>query len=118
MRETVMRPSILLPVLASLLATSAAAVPPLPPPEAIVAEYARAVDGARMKRTIEKLVSFGTRHTLSSQTDPKRGIGASLNWTQSQFRRFGLPTERPCDMVTGRRIPTPARVCNMIAIQR
>ena len=31
----------------------------------------------RMKATVEKLVSFGTRHTLSSQTDPKRGIGAA-----------------------------------------
>src|SRR5918997_1871935 len=112
MRETVMRPSILLPVLASLLATSAAAVPPLPPPEAIVAEYARAVDGARMKRTIEKLVSFGTRHTLSSQTDPKRGIGASVRWAEAEMKSFGLQTLQVCDTVTGRRIPTPARVCN------
>jgi hypothetical protein len=33
-------------------------------------------------------VSFGTRHTLSSQTDPKRGIGASLRWTEAEFRRY------------------------------
>jgi hypothetical protein len=63
-------------------------------------------------------VSFGTRHTLSSQTDPKRGIGAALNWTQVQFKSFGLPTERPCDTVTGKRVPNPTRVCDMIAIQR
>ena len=71
-----------------------------------------------MKRTVEKLVSFGTRHTLSSQTDPKRGIGAALNWTKGQFESFGLPTERPCDTFTGNRIPTPTRVCDQIAIQR
>src|SRR5215469_9377537 len=31
----------------------------------------------RIQATIEKLVSFGTRHTASSQTDPVRGIGAA-----------------------------------------
>ena len=36
----------------------------------------RAPDPARLKATVEKLVRFGTRHTLSSATDPKRGIGA------------------------------------------
>ena len=76
------------------------------------------ISGAQMKQTVAKLVSFGTRHTLSSQTDPKRGIGAALNWTKGQFESFGLPTERPCDTVTGRRVPNPTRVCDMIAIQR
>ena len=104
-----------LPLLAS---TAAIATPPLPPPEAVVAEYARGVDAMRMKRDVEALVSFGTRHTLSSQTDPRRGIGAALDWTEGQFKSFGLPTVRPCDTVTGRRVPTPTRVCNMVAIQR
>ena len=76
-----------------------------------------------MKRTVEKLVSFGTRHTLSSQTDPKRGIGAALDWTESEFeysKACGgcLTTCQPCDTVTGRRIPTPTRVCDIVAIQR
>jgi len=105
-------------VVATLATGTANAVPPLPGPEAIVAEYARPVDGQRMKRDVEKLVSFGTRHTLSSQTDPKRGIGAALDWTDAQFRSFGLPTVRVCDTVTGRRIPEPTRVCNAVAIQR
>lgn len=73
---------------------------------------------ARLKATVEKLVSFGTRHTLSSQTDPNRGIGAALNWGQAQFRAFGLPTERPCETFTGERLPAPTRVCDMVAIQR
>ena len=76
------------------------------------------VSGERMKQTVAKLVSFGTRHTLSSQTDPKRGIGAALDWTKSRFESFGLPTVRPCDTVTGKRVPTPTRVCDMVAIQR
>ena len=89
-----------------------------PSPDSKLREMIQPVSGAEMKRTVEKLVSFGTRHTLSSQTDPKRGIGAALEWTQGQFRSLGLPTERPCDTFTGSRIPSPTRVCDMIAIQR
>ena len=40
----------------------------------------REIDPERIKATILKLVSFGTRHTASSQTDPVRGIGAATNW--------------------------------------
>jgi hypothetical protein len=99
--------------------TSASAVPPLPPPEAKVAEFARQVDAARMKATVEKLVSFGTRHTLSSQTDPKRGIGASVRWAEAEMKKLGLETLQTCDTVTKLpRIPTPTKICNAVAIQR
>jgi len=110
------RPSTLL---IALLATSAAAAtPPLPPPEAKVAEIARNVDAARMRSTVAKLVSFGTRHTLSSQTDPKRGIGAAVRWAEAEMKKLGLETLQTCDTVTGRRVPTPTKVCNAVAIQR
>ncbi|GAA4755575.1 M20/M25/M40 family metallo-hydrolase [Sphingomonas daechungensis] len=89
-----------------------------PSPDARLKEIIAPVSGAQMKQTVTKLVSFGTRHTLSSQADPERGIGAALTWTEGQFKSFGLPTERPCDTVTGKRVPTPTRVCDMIAIQR
>jgi len=46
------------------------------------------VDPDRIKATILKLVSFGTRHTLSSQTDPNRGIGAARNWIADEMRRY------------------------------
>ncbi len=110
-----MRFSVLL--LPLLIAGPALAVPPLPAPEDIVAEHARQVDSARMKRTVEKLVSFGTRHTLSSQTDKRRGIGAALKWTERQFKRTGLETFQVCDGATGRRIPVTTRVCDVVAIQ-
>ena len=55
-----------------LAAASALATPVLAAPAA--------PDAARLKATVEKLVSFGTRHTLSSATDPKRGIGAARAW--------------------------------------
>jgi Zn-dependent M28 family amino/carboxypeptidase len=103
---------------AALLSATASAVPPLPGPEAKVAEIARAVDAAKMRATVAKLVGFGTRHTLSSQTDPRRGIGAAVRWAEAEMKGFGLETLQTCDTVTGRRVPTPTEVCNAVAIQR
>ena len=100
-----------------MLASPALAVPPLPGPEDIVAEHARQVDSARMKRTVQKLVSFGTRHTLSSQTDKRRGIGAALKWMEREFKRTGLETFQVCDGATGRRIPVTTLICDVVAIQ-
>jgi peptidase M28-like protein len=87
-------------------------------------EAADEVSEQRLRATVQKLVSFGTRHTLSSQTDPKRGIGAALKWTEEEFRRYSracgtcLQIERPSDTVTGRRVPNPTKVTDVIAIQR
>ena len=97
------------------LLLSAAAPPSV---DAKLKQIVEPVSGPQMKRTVEKLVSFGTRHTLSSQTDPKRGIGAAVRWAEAEMESFGLPTLQTCDTVTGRRIPTPTRVCNAVAIQR
>jgi hypothetical protein len=100
----------------SCLALIGAAPPPSP--DAKLRSIVAPVSATRMKATVEKLVSFGTRHTLSSQTDPKRGIGAALDWGQAQFEALGLPTVRPCDTFTGERVPSPTRICDMVAIQR
>lgn len=85
---------------------------------------AEAVSQERLKGDVEKLVSFGTRHTLSSQTDPKRGIGAAVDWGLEEFRRIGakcggcLEVLPVGETVTGPRIPTPTLVRNAVAIQR
>ena len=87
-------------------------------------EIADTVSQERIRAVVEKLVSFGTRHTLSSQTDPRRGIGAALRWTEAEFGRYSracggcLRIEKPSDVVTGRRVPVPTRVTNVFAIQR
>jgi Peptidase family M28 len=94
------------------------AAPPPPSPDAKLRAIVAPVSQAQLRHSIETLVSFGTRHTLSSQTDPKRGIGAALNWAQTQFESDGLTTVRPCDTFQGSRIPTPTRICDMVAIQR
>ncbi|KAL0072217.1 hypothetical protein AAF712_001142 [Marasmius tenuissimus] len=46
------------------------------------------VDPARIEAIVEKLVSFGTRNTLSSQTNATRGIGAARDWIADQMRTF------------------------------
>jgi len=52
--------------------------------EKMVAE----VNADSLKSTILKLVSFGTRNTLSTQADPKRGIGAARQWVLSRFNEY------------------------------
>ena len=77
------------------------------------------VSGAEMKKTVTKLVGFGTRHTLSSQTDPRRGIGASVRWVEARMKAMGLETLQACDMVTKPpRTPTPTKVCDAVGILR
>ena len=100
-----------------LLAAAMIAASPSPQ-DARLARIAAAVDAARMKATVERLVGFGTRHTLSSQTNPKRGIGAAVRWSEGEMKKLGLEVLQTCDTVTGRRVPTPTKVCNAVAIQR
>ena len=84
------------------------------------------VSQQRLKADVEKLVSFGTRHTLSSQTDPKRGIGAAVDWGLEEFRRIGAKCGGCLEVLPvgevvqpdGRRIPTATLVRNAVAIQR
>lgn len=79
---------------------------------------------ARLRSDVEALVSFGTRHTLSSADDPKRGIGAARRWAEGEFRKTGaacgncLEIVLPEKMVQGDRIPQPVRIVNVVAIQR
>jgi Zn-dependent M28 family amino/carboxypeptidase len=87
-------------------------------------QIAADVSAERLRATVEKLVSFGTRHTLSSQTDPKRGIGAALRWTEQEFRRYSkacggcLTIATPSAVVTGERVPNQTKVTDVLAIQR
>ena len=87
--------SMLLAVL--LFATAATAQPP----SAGCAAAAQIVSAGQRRAdegTVEKLVSFGTRHTLSSQTDPKRGhrrgarTGPKASSRSWAFRRCGRAT--------------------------
>ena len=82
------------------------------------------VSEARLRADIDALVSFGTRHTMSVQDHPTRGIGAARRWGEGEFRKVSeacggcLEIVLPERMVEGRRIPTPTRLVNVAAIQR
>ncbi len=83
------------------------------------------VSQERLRATVERLVGFGTRHTLSARDHPTRGIGAALTWTEGEFSRYSrdcggcLQVLRTGDTVTRPpRIPNPTLVENVIAIQR
>lgn len=100
------------------------ALPALLIPAVAVAADDPAVSEARMRADVEKLVSFGTRHTLSSDTDPRRGIGAARRWAASELRKTSracrncLEVVMPEAMVSGTRIPTPVKMVDVVAIQR
>ena len=85
------------------------------------------VSAERIRANIEKLVSFGTRLTLSAQ-DPAsiaagRGIGAAREWIKSEFERYskdcGGCLEVKTDSFTepaGDRIPQPTEITNVYAV--
>ncbi|WP_057884433.1 M20/M25/M40 family metallo-hydrolase [Tsuneonella troitsensis] len=82
------------------------------------------VSEARLKADVERLVAFGTRHTLSEQDNPTRGIGAAVDWGAATFRAISadcgncLEVVLPERMIEGNRIPAPVRLRNAVAIQR
>src|SRR6185369_17142603 len=51
-----------------------------------IVKMVREVSAKNIEATIRKLVSFGTRNTLSSQDDPKRGIGAARDSIYGEFQ--------------------------------
>jgi Zn-dependent M28 family amino/carboxypeptidase len=110
----------------TLLTTGAAAAADAPPPHepAALHEIADQVSADELKATITKLVGFGTRHTLSDTKSDKRGIGAARRWVHSRFEAFSkecggcLTIETPSQTVTGKRIPQPTEIVDVVAIQR
>jgi hypothetical protein len=106
------------------LAAAFIASPALADNHAEESHPAESVSEDRLKSDVESLVSFGTRHTLSSQDDPVRGIGAARKWGEAEFRKTSdacggcLEIILPERMVQGRRIPEPTRLVNVVAIQR
>jgi Zn-dependent M28 family amino/carboxypeptidase len=91
-------------------------------PPADVRRMLGQISAANLRRDDLKLVSFGTRHTLSSQTDPNRGIGAARDWIKSQFDqdaatsggRMTVQLQSYVQPVASR-IPTPTVITNVIA---
>lgn len=86
---------------------------------------AAAVSASRIQQDIEKLVSFGTRHTLSETKSDTRGIGAARRWIKQEFEAISkecggcLEVYFLGETIEGeKRIPEATEVVNVIAIQR
>ncbi|MGC5796781.1 M20/M25/M40 family metallo-hydrolase [Sphingomonas sp. NFX23] len=100
-----------MPIFAVPLLLAAAA--PYPAPSSV-----------RLKADVTAMVGFGTRHTASITTDPKRGIGAARNWAASRFQEIAatcggcITVDRISRRFTGPRAPTGVVVEDVLGIQK
>ena len=103
----------------------AAPVTTAPADPAIAGALAQ-ISEARIRQTIEKLVGFGTRDTISSmETDlpPGQGVTAAADWIASQFEEISkdcggcLEVKRDTFIQPAAdRIPKPTTITNVYAI--
>jgi len=83
------------------------------------------ISADNIEHSIRTLAALGTRHTLSSQTDPNRGIGAATTWVFDQLQSYAadsvgrLTVEKQAfTQPPGPRNPNPVDVTNVIATLR
>ena len=85
------------------------------------------VSSERIEKDIRKLVSFGTRHTLSDTLSKKRGIGAARRWIKSEFEKISNNCNNCLEVFyqknyftpkDGERIVKPVWINNVVAIQK
>src|SRR5581483_6785452 len=124
------------PGAASAVSRASAAPPQAPSrraraatPDPRIVQALKRISPARIKATIEKLVSFHTRLSISPATPEAiaagRGIGAAREWIQAEFERYskdcGGCLEVKTDRFTAppnRRIPQPTEMANVYAVLR
>jgi hypothetical protein len=94
-------------------------------PSAALRRALREVDADRIEADVRRLAAFGTRHTLSTQTDPVRGIGAARDWLFDQFSRIAASSggrmtveKQSFTQPVSPRVPTPTVITNVIATLR
>lgn len=93
-------------------------------PQPLLQAIAAQVRAGELQITIDRLVGFGTRHTLSDTHSKTRGIGAAREWVMGRFAAFSqhcdgcLDVEAPAQIFTGERLPGPTEIVDVLAIQR
>ena len=87
-----------------------------------IARIVQEIDSRNIEKTIRKLVSFGTRNTLSAQDDPNRGIGAARDWLFSEFSKAAEQSggrmtveKQTFEQPKAARVPTPTLLTNIVA---
>ncbi|HWJ95049.1 MAG TPA: aminopeptidase, partial [Telluria sp.] len=79
------------------LAANAPAEPNVKRHQAEIDKIVSEVSAKRIEGYVRKLVSFGTRHTMSDTTSDTRGIGAARRWIKSELERCGAGTRLKVD---------------------
>ena len=107
--------------LAALLCIVPGVIAQKPNPE--VAKMVREISAKNIEATIRKLVSFGTRNTLSEQDNPTRGIGAARDWIYAEFQKISADCGGCLDVQKqafvqpkADRIPEPITLTNVFAV--
>ena len=118
-----MRRTILLIIATSLSAATSIftqAPPSKPDPE--ITKMVKEVSAKNIEATIRKLVSFGTRNTLSEQDSPTRGVGAARDWIFGEFQKINadcgncLTVEKQSFLQPkANRVPEPTTLTNVVA---
>jgi Zn-dependent M28 family amino/carboxypeptidase len=88
-----------------------------------IEQMMKEVSADSLQSYIKAMVSFGTRNTLSTQKDPRRGIGAAKKWVLGKFNQFakqsGGRMTAIIDSTTyqpdGRRVDTVINLGNVVA---
>ena len=87
-----------------------------------IAAIVRDIDARNIEQSIRKLVSFGTRNTLSEQNDPKRGIGAARDWLYAEFLKAAESSggrmtleKQSYEQAKAQRVPQPTIITNVVA---
>jgi hypothetical protein len=87
-----------------------------------ISNIVREIDARNIEATIKKLVSFGTRNTLSEQDNPKRGIGAARDWLYSEFLKAAEASQgrmtvekQSFEQPKAARVPQPTILTNIVA---
>ncbi|HEV8169920.1 MAG TPA: M28 family metallopeptidase [Pyrinomonadaceae bacterium] len=87
-----------------------------------ISNIVREIDARNIEATIRKLVSFGTRNTLSEQNDPKRGIGAARDWLYTEFLKVAEASQgrmtvekQSYEQQKAARVPQPTIITNVVA---
>ena len=91
-------------------------------PDAELQAMLAEIDPERVKTIVTTLANFGTRHTLSNQTDPVRGIGAARDWIYKEMSAIASGSNGNMDVeiqsyIQGvdERIYFPVKISNVIA---
>ncbi len=87
--------------------------------QANIKTIVKAISAERINTRIQKLVSFGTRHTMSETESDTRGIGAARRWIKSELEHCGagrLDVQFDSHIAPmGRRLSRPTEIVNVVA---